>query len=158
MSVIKSPTLQPLPVWKSKESLWLLLIPYLKSLYSTKWSLGCYAIENVSLKPYVTSPGGVSLLTRSTLVQLTIIGVLEWTHCYMTKTLIYCIAICVNEILFSRLYSSHSHMILSDTLYLYCIIITFCARIFFSTDLWHSWTSWMLFISKRDWNIKHNLV
>ena len=45
----KTPTLQPLPVWKSKVSLWLLLIPYLNSLYSNKRSLGCYAIKNVSL-------------------------------------------------------------------------------------------------------------
>ena len=41
----KTHTLRPLPVWTSKVSLWLLLIPYLKSLYSNKWSLGCYAIK-----------------------------------------------------------------------------------------------------------------
>ena len=44
----KTPTLQPLPVWKSKVSIWLPLIPCLKSLDSNKWSLGCYAIKQVS--------------------------------------------------------------------------------------------------------------
>ena len=48
----KTPMLQPLPVWKSKVFLWFLLIPHLKSLYSNKWSLGCYAIKNVSLREW----------------------------------------------------------------------------------------------------------
>ena len=67
----RTPAQQPLPVWKSKVSLWLLLIPYLKSLYSNKWSLRCYAIKNVyTLKRKEFAPRGAN----SFLLELTPFG------------------------------------------------------------------------------------